>query len=405
MKTKFKALLIFAVSAISLNFLPMSYVYSACTCWGDAATVWTTSLGTFGPFVNNLVGGFGDSTEKTIVESNAGVRAEVLKSAMASKAVDEGIEAYHQEQDIRESSAKLEDSMKQPATTCQSLATSNNLSAANQNAQARVYDDHSKFMEQVASNPNTGQRLEKNHATTNENYCSLDEKAQGICKINNSAGYQKLSGADQDAAFLFQGTDGSSSYDSVDTDSAKSPQSAAVDGYIGRIVAALPPENIRTGDGANLYKNSPLSRVYIELTRRYEAMMSVSAYSLRQIKEYHNTQKGLGTATKMDNVSAPGFASGKADMSPAEVVERFVASKFSPTSVTGLVDALEPHVILRDMAQMSAFQLRMSYQAMLQSSRTESIAAHQLVLMAEQTLRPQIDAQRSAAASASGKVN
>ena len=59
--------------------------------------------------------------------------------------------------------------------------------------------------------------------------------------------------------------------------------------------------------------------------------------------------------------------------------------------VKDLATATQPHVILRDMAQMSSFSLWLSYQALEQSQRTASLQAHQLVLIADQTMRPQLD--------------
>jgi hypothetical protein len=125
-------------------------------------------------------------------------------------------------------------------------------------------------------------------------------------------------------------------------------------------------------------------------------MLSISSYALNQIKMYHTTISGLGTTTKLATMSSGSYPN-KPDMSVSEVIERFVASKFSPENVATLAAATEPHVILRDMAQMDAFRLQMSYHSMQQSSQMEAIAAHQLLLMADQALRPRIDSQRSAA--------
>jgi hypothetical protein len=391
--TKLKTVLVIAASAVTLNLLPAGFVY-ACTCYGDAAQMYQSVLTSFMPFITKVVGGTGASAEQTISESGAAVRAEILKSATASKAVEEGLEAYRQQQDLQETALTLQDTMKQPPTTCQSLATSTGISTATQNAQARAFSGQAKTLSRLASNTNTVQVLEVAHQESNASFCTPEEAARGVCSVNTAPKYVNLAGADQEASFLFQAKDGSASYEGADTVTSNSAQSAAVDGYINRIIGGMAPEQLR-GKGVDYYSASPQARAYVELNRRYNSFMSMGSYSLQQIKELHRTQVGLGTATKMDN--APGFPAGKADMSPAEVAERFVATKFSPTSVQALATATETPPILRDIAQMNSFQLWMSYQGLLQSSRFEGLMAHQLALIAEQTLRPQVDAQRAAA--------
>ena len=391
MNPKIKSALIVGVTAIALNTLPAGFVY-ACTCYGDAGQMYASVIGTFTSFATKLFTGTGTSAESTIEESGAAVRAEVLKSATTSKAVDEGLEAYRQQHDFQLAAVDLQETMRQSPTTCQSLATSGNLSSATQNAQAKVFSNQAKIMSSISSSPSTLAKLETAHAVSNKNYCTAEEQAQGICMVNATPAFNKLAGADRDASFLFQSESGSASYDGMDSLGSTSPQSAAVDAYIGRVMAGLPPEQLRA-QGSQFYQANPQSRAYVELSRRYEAMLSMGAYSLAQIKEAHNPQIGLGTRTKMDN--APGFPV-KADMSTAEVIERFVATKFAPASVKALMTA-DSTTILRDMAQMSSFQLDMSYQGMLQSSRTEGLMAHQLALLADQVLRPQIDAQRISA--------
>ena len=392
MNTKLKTVLVIAGSAMALNLLPAGFVY-ACTCYGDAAQMYQSVLTSFMPFVTKVVGGTGASAEQTISESGAAVRAEILKSATASKAVEEGLESYRQQQDLQETALTLQDTMKQPPTTCQALATSTGISTATQNAQARVFSGQTKMLARLATNTNTMAVVEAAHQETNASFCTADEAARGVCSVNTAPKYVNLAGADQEASFLFQSKDGSASYEGTDTPLTNSAQSTAVDGYINRIIGGMAPEQLRN-KGADYYSSSPQARAYVELNRRYNSYMSMGAYSLQQIKELHRTQTGLGTATKMDN--APGFAA-KADMSPAEVAERFVATKFSPTSVQALATAVETPPILRDIAQMNSFQLWMSYQALQQSSRYEGIMAHQLALIAEQTLRPQVEAQRAAA--------
>ena len=396
---KLKPALAVVGAAFFLNFTSVGSAIAA-YCSADAAIIYKKIVGSFTPFLNNLITTTGLGLEQAIVEAGAGTQAEISKAAMANKAVDEGLEAYRTEQELREEALALEGAMQQPPTTCQTLATASSLGSATLTSQQRVFQGQERVLERLAGNAGSGKVLEVAHQDSNRKFCTPEEKARGVCELNSNPAYSKLAGADQDAAFLFQSKDGNASYDGLDTGAARSPQSEAVDSYISRVVAALPPEQLRD-KGEAYYKKSPQARAYVELGRRYDAMQSAAAYSLNQIKEYHRPQAGLGAATQLATILAPNYTPGKNDMSEAEVVERFVATKFSPDSVKALAGAIEPNMILRDLAQMHNFQLRMSFQAMLQSSRTESLAAHQLALMAEQTLRPQIDAQRSAATKAS----
>jgi hypothetical protein len=327
--------------------------------------------------------------EGAVAQAGAATRAEVLKAAAADKAVNEGLEAYRQQQNLQKLAIKTSASLEQPATTCQTIAAQGGIGTASQNAKAKVFTSQTRTMKKVAGNTNTAQVLETSYKTTNQNLCTPEEAARGICKVSTDSRYANLAGADQNAAYLFQSKDGSTSYEG----GKDGAQAEAAQSYIDRVIAGVPPEQLRKVD----YSKSPQGRAYTELTRRYSAVLSMSAYSLTQIKEARNPQVGLGTATQMATVSVPGFEKNKADMSMLEAVQRLVATKFSPESMASAARATSPNLILRDMAQMASFQLWVDHQTLLQDTRTEALMAHQLALLTEQTLRPQLEAQRTAA--------
>lgn len=382
-----------AVGAVVV--LTMTPVGEAVAVWcsADAWQSYKNTAMRFVPFVTGLISKTGLSTEGAVINAGAAVRAEIAKATMVNKTVAEGLESYRQEQELQSEAIELQQRAQQPATTCESVATSSALNIATQNAQAAVFRSQATALSRLTSSGNTVAKLEDSHKTSNAKYCTPEEAALGVCNHGTGA----LAGADQDALFLFQGRDGSSSYGGSVGANGANAQADAADSYIQRLIGAAPPESLRER-GAAFYQKNPQARAYAELLRRYNAMMSMGAYSLTQIKESRRPVPGLGTSTKM--ADAPGFAPGKRDMSMEEAVERFVATKFSPKTVTGLAVAQEPHVVLRDLAQMQSFQLWMSYQGMLQSSRTEGLMAHQLALLNEETLKPQLEAQRQAAARA-----
>ena len=226
--------------------------------------------------------------------------------------------------------------------------------------------------------------LAEAHEQTNKNFCTPEEKARGICEVN--PGKKQFAGADQSASTIFHAPDGSLTFESEE-------QGTAADGYIDRIVAAIPPEQLRGND----YSQNPRARAYVELVRRFNSVASMAGFSLRQVKESHAKVAGLGTATGTASVDAPGFGGGKADMSMAEAVQRFIAAKFSPRNIADAAVAKSDNKILRDMAQTQAMQIWLEQQTMHQDSRTEAMMAMQLALLTDRVLRPELEAQRGAA--------
>lgn len=340
--------------------------------------------------MQQLMAKMGLGIEGAVAQSGAATQAEIMKSVSAQKTVLEGLEAYRQQESLRVKAQETLESLQQPATTCQTMATQGSLGNVTQTARASLATSQARVLKQVNGNTNTLAAVDATHKVTNETMCTAEEAARGICRMNPA--HKDLAGADQNVAYLFQGKDGSATFDGA----PDGPHAKAADSYITRIVAALPPEQLKKAE----YSKSPASRAYVELMRRYAAVLSMSAYSLNQIKAAHTPQVGLGNDTMMADVNLPGFTKGKADMSMLEAVQRFVATKFSPDSMKDAAKATNENLILRDMAQMNAFQLWIDQQTLLQDSRTESLMAHQLALLTEQTLRPQLDAQRMAAARA-----
>lgn len=384
MNTKLKAIVGTVGAAAFLNFTAPGQAI-AVWCQADAPMVYQNMVTQFMPFLKGIIGDTGAQTERAVIEAGAATRGEILKGTMADKAVLEGLESYRQQEDLRQRSVDLSESLKQPATTCQAMATSSSLGVAQRNAQTQAFRSQADLMSRIGPNGNAVASMESSYRKSGDSYCTPEEAAQGVCRARANG----LAGADQDAMYLFQDAEGSSSFAGNGT-----AQAAAADSYIERIVNGTPLQGLPQ-QGVDFYRKNAQARAFVELARRYNAMQSMGAYSLKQIKEMHRTQANLGADTMLATV--PGFAPNKNDMSMSEAVERFVATKFSPESVADLSKATKSNLILRDMAQMSSFQLWMSYQSMLQSSRVEGLQAHQLALLTEQTLRPQLEAQRQAA--------
>lgn len=346
--------------------------------------------------VKQLMTQMGLGVEAAVTQSGAATQAEILKKAVADKTVAEGLEAYRQEQAMRTRAQDLSYAMRQPANTCQTVAAQSGVSTAEQNVKAQAFRNQSRVMAKLAGNTNTVQALEATHRETNSTTCRPEEAALGVCEVNQQAEFAGLAGADQNAAFLFQAADGSPTY----VASASQAHTRAADKYIDRVIAgAAPPEHLREAN----YGKSPQARAYIELLRRYRAVLSMSAFSLNQIREARTPQPGLGDSTMLATVPDSSFSANKHDMSMLEAAQRFVAMKFSPASIRDRARAMDGAQVLRDMAQMAAFQLWMDNQTLQHDTRSEALMALQLSLMTEQTLRPQLDAQRKVVTSASAQ--
>ncbi|WP_137921296.1 hypothetical protein [Hydrogenophaga sp. 2FB] len=325
-----------------------------------------------------------NSTIRTTMSEVAGILSgEINKSAIANKAVLEGLESYRQQEDLRKSAIDLQAKLELPANTCSNMAAMDGLAKASQSTQAAVIKGQTEVSKAIKSNTNTLKLVEALGKKSDTKYCSEEDGARGICtyKPNN-----ELSGADQNALFLFQSRSGSRTFSDAATSDGASQHEAAGD-YIQRMVAGIPPEQLRTKD----MDKTPQGRAYIELVRRYTGMLSMSAYSLNQIREAGKPIKDLGKQTKLHNVE--GFPV-EESMSMNEAVRRFVQTQFSDKVTTDLATATDSNKILRAMATQNSFGLWMDYQKLEQNSRMEGMLATQLALVAEQSLRPQIDAQR-----------
>lgn len=319
--------------------------------------------------------------------SEGRVRNTIEKTSVDNIKALEGLEVYRQEQILRRDAVTLKQQLEMPANTCNDMAAQDAMGKATVRNQAVIIKGQSDVRSALVTNTNTLKVIDATHKKTNEKYCTKEDAARGICTFKES---NELAGADQDALFLFQARDGSRTYSSAPGSSGNSAQYEAAGDYIRRVAVGIPPEQLRT---ENMDK-TPQGRAYIELVRRYNGLISMSSYSLNQIREAGNPIKGLGNTTNLARVE--GFAN-EVDMSMNEAVRRYVANQFSPATIKDLADSAQPHKILRAMATQNSFGLWMDFQALEQNSRVEGLLASQLILVAEQSLRPQLEAQRAAA--------
>ena len=332
--------------------------------------------------IKKVLAKMGIGLEGAVTESGAALQGELLKATAAKKASMEALAAYRTQTQMHRDAVALADSLKSPAITCDTIAAQDGIAKAKHTVQARTLQSQRSVVERLAKPESIATKIEAQHQLTNARFCTAAEAARGICTATASP----LAGADQNAAFLFQGADGSPTF--VDG------QDAAAKSYISRVVALAPAEQMRGND----YAKNPRARAFVELKRRYDSVLSMASYSLSQIASRQAAIGDLGATTNTANISVGGFSQGKRDLSMTEAVQRFIAKRFSPDSIQDSLKATNENQILRDIAQTQAFQLWLDQQTLQQDARTESLMAQQLALLTEQTLRPALDQQRRMAA-------
>lgn len=220
------------------------------------------------------------SLRQTIADTNAAISGEVLKSAAAQKSVLEGIAAYRRQAVLQRQAATLQRDMQQSGQLCQQVDSSDALAAGAQKARARAAAGQDAVSTAARRNTNTMAVLENSYKASNDSFCSEAEVAQGVCKPTANPKYANLAGADQDALYLFQSREGGDTY----AGSTSAGQVDAVNAYISRVVyGGAPPQQLQLTKAA--YNKNPHARAYVEMQRRYQAFLSMAAYTLNQIKE------------------------------------------------------------------------------------------------------------------------
>lgn len=228
----------------------------------------------------------GSDPAEAVIQAGAAIRAELLKAAIASKTVKEGLESFRREQDLKNKALELKATLKQADLLCQTTDTQDTLAKAGGVASSKAHSAQQRTLHKESNNFNTAKLLDSRHQNSNSKFCTEQEQALGICKLSTDAKYSNLAGADQDALFLFQTRDGGDTYAS----GRDGPQTQAAESYISRVVAGFPAEQLRAS-GPSAYSTNPQARAYVELQRRYQALLSMSSYSLNRIKEFHNPIK------------------------------------------------------------------------------------------------------------------
>lgn len=328
-------------------------------------------------------------------ETDANAQIVGMKTAMANKVVAESIAEYREASEHKRQATRIQESLRQPETTCSSLAQASvgpkvdiavkaaiqaqSSASANQKRGLPAQTAGGKSVEEVPIqvNANTTQSIIKKYDYVMSNFCSQAEADAGRCNGYKPAA--KYQGGDIRAELLFGDESGN--------DTASADQKAAVDAYIENIVESMPPELLRNPE----WDKTPEGRKYVLMVRQYAAFMSLSRYSLRAIQLNHMPIDGLGDATGV--TQDPRFVDRK-NISRMEATDLFIKSKWSPAAIKDMATQTEPVAILRNIAMMNAHRMWMEYQNLAANERQEALLSGQLALAARQSLAGPLDKQR-----------
>lgn len=374
------------VAALSLALLaPLpSYAFGA----GELA----------GAIVSAFIAYFLPPVKVIQAQMEANTQLTAVKSTLANKAVAEGIAEWQVKEELRREAVRIKHSLKQPETTCGSLAQANagpKIDASVQTATfAKSFGHATRTRRKNAVEPagtkydappvtataNATQQVLKNYDYLKSNFCTPEEQ-----KLNRCAGYAaatKYPGGDIRPELLF--SDGNGNGTLADE------QGQAVDAFIDHIVDSMGPELLRNP----AWDQTPEGRKYVLMVRDYAAFMNLSKHSLQTIQMNHTAVPGLGDTLEL--TKDPRF-SDRHNVSKMEATDLYIKTKWSPATIKDMATATDPATILRDLAMMSAYRLWLDYQNLAAGERSEALLAGQLALMTRQEFTAALATQKAAA--------
>jgi len=225
------------------------------------------------------------SIRLAIAQSAQALRGELLRASVVRNKVLEGIAAYMQTRTAQAESQRIKEQLAPRTDVCNEMEMQTAYARTAAAARRQMVADQVAAARRLQRNQSTVRTLDEVYTSTNQRFCSSSDQALGICKMTQDSAWQNLAGADRDASTLFQSRSGDPTYAGV----RGGPQTVAADSFIARTVySATPPELLR---GNARYEETPQSRAYVEQLRRYESILSMSAYSLNTIKQAHSPSK------------------------------------------------------------------------------------------------------------------
>lgn len=264
-----KKAMIAAVAALSVSqvhaFLPVS------TLNAETVIAW---LSTAGQAITRAIES-AQTVKKVdaMAKGNNQVSDAMEKNAQSTKSVVEGVAGWKAQNQMRRDMAEVEYNLQLPSDTCAAMASRTGISSAEVRAREAVAPAQKRTTRGLIEESSPTVSMGKIYAESNQKFCTPTDRSRGICSDKAKPGYERFEGADQDAMYLYQSMDGDDTY-------GGEPQNEAVDLYIRRIVAQMPPGLLadkqwdKTKDG----------KAYIEMVRRYRAYMSMAAYSLNMVR-------------------------------------------------------------------------------------------------------------------------
>lgn len=198
----------------------------------------------------------------------ASIQAENQKANTTIKNAIEASANYKTGERLRMELAKVGESLQQPAYTCSNIAVVSATTRAGELSRKLAIVDSGRDLRGMVSNSNADSRI-ASISKRAQQFCTADDLARGRC-VKVAGG--QLAGADTQASYLFGSPDGSS-------ETYIKGQREAVDIFVDRVVGLTPPTQLQQP----AWERSQEGRAYVEMQRRYAAINSMAAYSLRSI--------------------------------------------------------------------------------------------------------------------------
>lgn len=241
-----------------------------------------------------------DKVTKTSNDGFASVQAEINKQGAIAGNVAVATADAQQIAAFRKHAYAIDASTEIGSTTCAAVGTGAGLAVASMAGRQRLHEQGlmaaaGKSLASTNGNYNTATRLASAYREASRRYCTEVDQERGRCSKQDAdqvAAMPHLRGADVSPELMFGvGPDGATSWatTSNEVDSSYQASEQAIDRYISCVVAATPPEVLRNPS----WERVPAGKAYVELTRRYDAFMAMSRYSLGSIKESNRPVAGV----------------------------------------------------------------------------------------------------------------
>lgn len=307
-------------------------------------------------------------------------KGDANKQNAVNKALTQTQLDYQGAVEVAQASADVRDALQPAPNACQTMRSGTAIPEATNTARQVVNTlGRHNADRNGGRDPTNGQPLPPAKAATQiyqthtSQFCGPEDLAQGRCTT-----LSPVANGDVRADVLLTPPNGSKSYTPLEAEAAEA--------FKKNVTNPTPAPNL-----PKQMANTPQGKAYYVQQMVANARMSVAQHSLDQIIAEHTKQPGLGAQMQMPQADASVL-----DVIQYEVDRRFSNSGWYIAMATATTDAL-----LREVANILAFNVWVDYRRYMQMERVETLLATQLAMEVEQDAAVRLAAQRNMAAKGS----